>query len=150
MAGFTITLDRVPKMYLATYFAPCTLMVVVSWMSFLIHPDVVPGRLGLLLTLLLMMINLNNSVAAASPSSASLNPLLLWIIASEVFVFTALVEYALLMANSKFCRKAMVKPGQGEERKTATKGNMLDSFAIMAIPATYFCFVVNFIKVLDL
>lgn len=125
-------------------------MVVVSWMSFLIHPDVVPGRLGLLLTLLLMMINLNNSVAAASPSSASLNPLLLWIIASEAFVFTALVEYALIMANSKFCRKAMVKPGQGEERKTATKGHILDSFAIMAIPATYFCFVVNFIKMLDL
>ena len=62
----------------------------------------------------------------------------------------ALVEYALIMASSRFCRKAMVKPGQGEGRRTGSKGHMLDSFAIMAIPATYCCFVINFINMLEL
>ena len=144
MSGFHITLKRNPRMYLATYFAPCTLMVVVSWMSFLINPDVVPGRLGLLLTLLLMLINLNNSVAASSPVSAKLNPLLVWIITSEAFVFLALTEYALILASSKFCGKSNVKPAKFEQSSKEVKGQRLDKLSVVSFPLLYFSFVVNF------
>ena len=144
MSGFHISLKRNPRMYLATYFAPCTLMVVVSWMSFLINPDVVPGRLGLLLTLLLMLINLNNSVAASSPVSAKLNPLLVWIITSEAFVFLALTEYALILASSKFCGKSNVKPAKFEQSSKEVKGQRLDKLSVVSFPLLYFSFVVNF------
>ena len=148
VSGFHISLKRNPRMYLATYFAPCTLMVVVSWISFLINPDVVPGRLGLLLTLLLMLINLNNSVAASSPVSANLNPLLVWIITSEAFVFLALTEYALILASSKFCGKANVKPIKFDEKTKKVKGQLLDKLSVMSFPLLYLCFVVNFYNAL--
>ena len=144
MSGFHISLKRNPRMYLATYFAPCALMVVVSWVSFLINPDVVPGRLGLLLTLLLMLINLNNSVAASSPVSANLNPLLVWIITSEAFVFLALTEYALILASSKFCGKSNVKPNKIDRSNKLAKGHGLDKLSVMLFPLLYLCFVVNF------
>ena len=140
MSGFHISLKRNPRMYLATYFAPCALMVVVSWVSFLINPDVVPGRLGLLL----MLINLNNSVAASSPVSANLNPLLVWIITSEAFVFLALTEYALILATSKFCGKSNVKPDKIDRSNKSAKGQGLDKLSVMLFPSLYLCFVVNF------
>ena len=60
MVGFTLTMKRKPDIYLYTYFVPCGLLVVVSWVSFAVSAEAVPGRLGLLLTLLLMLINLTN------------------------------------------------------------------------------------------
>ena len=38
------------------------MFVVTSWVSFLIKPEVVPGRMGLLVTLFLVLINIFNSV----------------------------------------------------------------------------------------
>ena len=38
------------------------MFVVVSWVSFLIKPEVVPGRMALLVTLFLVLINIFNSV----------------------------------------------------------------------------------------
>ena len=63
--GFKMKMVRKTTVYIYTYFIPCGLMVVVSWISFSVNVDAVPGRLGLLLTLLLMTINMNNSAAQA-------------------------------------------------------------------------------------
>ena len=38
------------------------MFVVTSWVSFLIKPEVVPGRMALLVTLFLVLINIFNSV----------------------------------------------------------------------------------------
>ena len=40
---------------------------VVSWISFLIPPDIVPGRMALLITLFLVLINIFNNVTTNSP-----------------------------------------------------------------------------------
>ena len=91
-----------------------------------------------------MLINLNNSVAASSPVSANLNPLLVWIITSEAFVFLALTEYALILASSKFCGKSNVKPAQFDQNSKEVKGQRLDKLSVMSFPLLYLCFVVNF------
>ena len=43
-------------------YLPSGMFVVVSWVSFLIKPEVVPGRMALLVTLFLVLINIFNSV----------------------------------------------------------------------------------------
>ena len=43
-------------------YLPSFMFVIVSWVSFLINPHVVPGRMGLLVTLFLVLINIFNSV----------------------------------------------------------------------------------------
>ncbi len=60
--GFQIGLKRKKIQYLIQVYLPSCMFVVVSWVSFLIKPEVVPGRMGLLVTLFLVLINIFNSV----------------------------------------------------------------------------------------
>ena len=50
------------------YYIPSGLFVVVSWTSFIIPPNVVAGRMGLLITVLLCLVNIFNVVNNHSPS----------------------------------------------------------------------------------
>ena len=43
-------------------YLPSLMFVVVSWVSFTIKPEVVPGRMALLVTLFIVLINIFNSV----------------------------------------------------------------------------------------
>ena len=45
------------------------LFVVVSWISFMVPPDVIPGRLTLLITLFLVLVNIFNSVTTNTPKA---------------------------------------------------------------------------------
>ena len=60
--GFQIRLVRKTMQYLVQVYLPSCMFVVVSWVSFLIKPEVVPGRMALLVTLFLVLINIFNSV----------------------------------------------------------------------------------------
>ena len=44
VAGFEMTLKRKVSHYIITCYLPSGMFVMVSWISFLIPPDVVPGR----------------------------------------------------------------------------------------------------------
>ena len=44
VAGFVMTLQRKVSHYIITCYLPSGMFVIVSWISFLIPPDVVPGR----------------------------------------------------------------------------------------------------------
>ena len=43
------------------------LFVIVSWISFLIPMDVIPGRMALLVTLFLVLVNIFNTVTTNTP-----------------------------------------------------------------------------------
>ena len=62
-------------------------------------------RLGLLLTLLLMTINLNNSATNSIPTSDLICPLILWILMSAAFVTFALAEYFAILVLLRFGNK---------------------------------------------
>ena len=68
--------------YIVTYYLPSGLFVVVSWISFLINPEVdrfscyktvlfplqvIPGRMTLLITVFLVLINIFNTIQTNSP-----------------------------------------------------------------------------------
>ena len=44
LAGFEMILTRHVSHYIITYYLPSGLFVVVSWISFLVPPDVIPGK----------------------------------------------------------------------------------------------------------
>ena len=62
-------------------------------------------RLGLLLTLLLMTINLNNSATEKIPPSGKICPLVQWILISIVFILFALFEYFVILVVLRFWDK---------------------------------------------
>ena len=82
-------LQRKQMQFLVQVYLPSFMFVVTSWVSFLIKPEVVPGRyvslslsliffnfeilarMGLLVTLFLVLINIFNSVRLVSSSNQS-------------------------------------------------------------------------------
>ena len=62
-------LSRHVMSYIITYYLPSGLFVLVSWISFLIPPDIVPGRMALLITLFLVLVNIFNNVNTNSPKA---------------------------------------------------------------------------------
>ena len=64
------------------------MFVVTSCVSFLIKPEVVPGRMGLLVTLFLVLINIFNSVREQAPISSRLNAIDLYLVVCIFLVFS--------------------------------------------------------------
>ena len=44
--------------YIITCYLPSGMFVIVSWISFLVPPDIVPGRMTLLVTVFLVLVNI--------------------------------------------------------------------------------------------
>ena len=71
--------------------------MIVSWSSFLIPPEVVPGRMALLVTLFLVLTNIFNTITNISPNVEGMTAISSWMIACMFFVFGALLGYAGLL-----------------------------------------------------
>merc|ERR1719150_1794905 len=97
LAGFEMVLTRYVSTYIITYYLPSGLFVIVSWISFLIPMDVIPGRMGLLVTLFLVLVNIFNTVTTNTPKAEGLTAIEAWMLACILFVFGALIEYAAIL-----------------------------------------------------
>ena len=106
--------------YLYVYYLPSGLFVVVSWVSFLVPPEVVPGRMAMLITLFLVLINIFNIITTNSPNVEGMTAIAAWMIVCIFFVFGALFGYAwLLWKKKKSClkRKKFSKKLSDEDAK---------------------------------
>ena len=95
------TLERHFTSYIITYYLPSGLFVVVSWISFLIPPDIVPGRMALLITLFLVLVNIFNNINSNSPKAEGLTAIEIWMLACILFVFGKKSQQ--IIRAPKFC-----------------------------------------------
>jgi len=103
--GFQVRLQRKQMQYVIQVYLPSCMFVIVSWVSFMVKPEVVPGRMAMLVTLFLVLINIFNSVREQAPISSRLNAVDLYLVVCIFFVFTALLEYAVILLMLKKRRK---------------------------------------------
>ena len=68
--GFNIILSRGRSQI---FFQVYLTSAIVSWLSFIIKPEVVPGRIALLVTTFLVLVNVFNSAKSQAPVSEHLN-----------------------------------------------------------------------------
>ena len=54
--------------------------------------DVIPGRMALLVTLFLVLVNIFNNVTTNTPKAEGLTAIEAWMLACILFVFGALIE----------------------------------------------------------
>merc|ERR1719410_1235541 len=94
-------------------YLPSCMFVIVSWVSFMVKPEVVPGRMAMLVTLFLVLINIFNSVREQAPISSRLNAIDLYLVVCIFLVFSALMEYAVILFLLKTRRKPMRTIDQG-------------------------------------
>ena len=69
VTGFEMVLTRRMSHYMITYYLPSSLFVVVSWTSFLIPSEDIQGRMALLVTLFLVLVNIFNTVTTNTPKA---------------------------------------------------------------------------------
>ena len=67
----------------------------------MIEPEVVPGRMGLLVTLFLVVISIFDNMTSNSPNSSGFDAGCAWIFSCLIFVFGALVGYAGILFKMK-------------------------------------------------
>ena len=88
--------------YIFKTFIPMTTLVMTSWISFLIPPESVPGRSGLLVTLLLVLTTFHLHELDQSPVISTVTPLLIWSEICLAFVFLAFLEYSFILFYVRF------------------------------------------------
>lgn len=145
ISGFYLILQRKSGPYFWLYFAPSFLMVLTSWISFAVSFEAVPGRLGLHLTLLLMMINMSNSISASIPKSDSMCPLILWILISIIFIIFALIEYFIILFNVQFGGLKSQVMWTKKDKNIQNWALGLDKTCLAIFPAAYLACVLVFI-----
>ena len=105
LVGFKLVLRRHYFKYIIYYYGPSMIFVTASWMSFMIPPEVVPGRMALLITLLLVLVNLFGTVIETQPPTQYPTYLDIWMLACILFVYAALDTYAYLLLQLKLKRQ---------------------------------------------
>ena len=88
------------------YYIPSILIVLVSEIGFVVPVTAIPGRIGLLVTQFLTLINLFIHQMSESPSASDLNKLGSYLLFCLLFVVCALVEFSIIMLLD---RKRMAK-----------------------------------------
>ena len=81
--------------------------------SFLIEPDIVAGRMMLLTTLFLVLINLMNNLTSNAPNSEGINAVSAWLLSCIIFVFAALVAYSGILLKNKIRKQKVYKKKNG-------------------------------------
>ena len=100
--GFAVSYTRSKTQLFFQVYLTAGMLVIVSWTSFLINPHIVPGRMGLLVTLLLVLVNIFNGFKNSSPPSTNLNALDVYLIICISLVFCALMQYAVVLFLANF------------------------------------------------
>ena len=95
--GFNILLERTLTQILFQVYFTSALLVIVTWVSFILNPNNVPGRMGLLVTAFLTLINIFIGVRNSSPPSSGLNAISIFLVVCIGNVFATFLEYACVL-----------------------------------------------------
>ena len=121
VVGFEISLSRIGTPYMFSYFLPAFGMSCIGSISFLIMPESVPGRVALLLTLMLLLISFFNAIQNQIPKSDGMTAIGLYLLSSLLAVFMALFEYGIILFRMKQRQVEKMKNSSTEIRINAKK-----------------------------
>ncbi|EJD74807.1 CBR-AVR-14 protein [Loa loa] len=121
-ARVMLLLRREYSYYLIQLYIPCIMLVVVSWVSFWLDKDAVPARVSLGVTTLLTMTTQASGINAKLPPVSYIKAVDVWIGACLIFIFGALLEYALV---NYYGRQEFLK--KERKKKTEFKGCLYSS-----------------------
>ena len=147
--GFNIVLHRTRIQNLFEVYLTCTLLVIISWISFIIPPAVIPGRMGLLVITFLALINIFIEVKGTAPISNGLNAYDIFLVICIAQVFLACMEYAVVLRSHGFNEKVSSLglreiqmeqfPGSQEQRKKEKHVRRvdLDRWSLLLFPSVF-------------
>ena len=73
VAGFKIRLKRRSHPILINTYLPCMMLLLISFIGFFIPVEMIPGRMALLVTIFLMLVNISSSEKTDGPNVIDIN-----------------------------------------------------------------------------
>ena len=152
-----IELRRNLKPFMIQTYLPTTLIVLVSWITFLIPFDSYPGRAGLLAGLFLCLINILLSVLSNSPNEGGINNLAAWLVICIFMVGIAFLEYFLVLFCMRYRKKQVaqmnkniseIRKGEGDDNGNEKRqvNDIIDFYSLMSVPIIFaITFIVYFL-----
>ena len=148
LCGFRINIRRTRVQIFFQAYLTSILFVFVSWVSFLIKPEVVPGRMGLIITIFLVLINIFNGIKSHSPVSPSLNAVDIYLVGCIGQVFLVLSEYAIVLSRETFsfaCKSIKIESSENVRSSNSwlenrSSRNKLDNISIFIFPIIFIVF----------
>ncbi|XP_026811594.1 glycine receptor subunit alphaZ1-like isoform X1 [Rhopalosiphum maidis] len=138
-------LEREVGHYIMDYYVPSIMLVVVSWVSFWLDPNAVPGRTTLGTSTMLTFITLSRNIGSSLPKVSYIKATEIWFLVCTAFIFGSLVEFAfvntiwrrkknveLKKVNSKHIFKSTLTPQM--QRKSISVDSGIDRGAAGASP----------------
>lgn len=87
-------LEREFGHYIMDYYVPSIMLVTVSWVTFWLDPNAVPGRTTLGTSTMLTFITLSRNTGSSLPKVSYIKATEIWFIGCTIFIFGSLVEFA--------------------------------------------------------
>ena len=144
VAGFKLKLARRSGRYLYLYYLPSSLLVFISWLSFLMPHNNVDGRVGLLITSLLVLVNIFNAVIESTPREAEgLTAITIWILGMMFFVFISFIGYLVILLRLKIIQSKRYNEVSEGVRRDPVRENSLIDFMMLAASCVLFCLFVT-------
>lgn len=103
--------------YMIQTYVPSVLVVILSWVSFWISTDAVPARISLGVLTVLTMTTQSTGIASSLPRVSYVKAIDVWMSTCLVFVFTALVEFAVVNVMSRKERRSIAINNRSSCRK---------------------------------
>ena len=88
------------KKLITGYYIPTGLFATLSLISYLIKPEIVPGRMGMLVILFLIYTNIHGTLEG--PSSRGFSYIEVWYVGMFTPIIMAITEYAIILAIMKY------------------------------------------------
>ncbi|VIO90322.1 LOW QUALITY PROTEIN: Uncharacterized protein BM_BM7397, partial [Brugia malayi] len=139
-------LKRQQSFYILQIYTPCTLIVIVSWISFWINKESSPARVSLGIMTVLSVSTLGFSYRSDLPRVSHSTALDIYIISCFGFVFAAMIEYAIINhVNTANIRKMFHRIATEANEKMKIKNatnvvNRIDSASKIVFPSLYILF----------
>uniref|UniRef100_UPI00358EF523 glycine receptor subunit alpha-2-like isoform X1 n=2 Tax=Myxine glutinosa TaxID=7769 RepID=UPI00358EF523 len=111
-----LTLKREMGYYLIQLYIPCILIVILSWVSFWIHHDSAPARVALGITTVLTMTTQSGNIGETLPKVSYVKAIDIWISTCLIFVFAALLEYAIVNVLARQCQDIFAGCGRSRRK----------------------------------
>ena len=124
---------------LISYFFPTGVFAILSLFSFSIKPDIVPGRMGMLVTIFLIVTGIYNTVDA--PRSRGFSFIEMWYIGIQAPIISAILQYGVVLTFMKYF-------GPQKEIKIMGKIQSLES-GLKTLDMLCFCISLAFILSFD-
>ncbi|XP_071526959.1 gamma-aminobutyric acid receptor subunit pi-like [Panulirus ornatus] len=120
MVTVEVKLTRRISYHLMNTFLPSGLFVCVSWLTFLVPVDQVPGRMVLTITTLLTLVSMFAAVRQESPKVSYAKAVDQWMIMCVVFVFCVLLEFTIAIRLHELGKREARKGRSPPESRVTT------------------------------